>query len=97
MKLSRPGIVIDRLLRSWRSKNIGCDDLIMSQPIVVLEADPLRPKRAYHILRLNRGQAVRFTIGFFLFLAATAWVPIGFGQAQPTDDSLLLCAVNLRA
>ena len=67
--------------------------LIMSQPIVVLEADPVRPKRTYHILRLNRGQAVRFTIGFFL--AVTAWVPIGFGQAQTTMilwASAILCA-----
>ena len=59
--------------------------VVSDRNALVDAADPLRP--AYHILRLNRSQAVRFTIGFFL--AVTAWVPIGFGQAQPT---MILCA-----
>jgi len=65
--------------------------VVSDRNALVDAADPLRP--AYHILRLNRGQAVRFTIGFFL--AVTAWVPIGFGQAQPTMilwASAILCA-----
>jgi hypothetical protein len=40
--------------------------VVSDRNALVDAADPLRPKRAYHILRLNRGQAVRFTIGLFL-------------------------------